>query len=108
ELGVERFRLLELAKWMGPLREDRTGIEVGVHAVERDADLVVALPDRPRDRQGASVPRQERRVAVEPAETRHRERVGWDPPREAHADHEVGLDRGEERPDGASPRGQAT
>ena len=45
-------------------------------------------------------------MAVEPAETRHRERVGWDPPREAHADHEVGLDRGEERRDGAPPRGQ--
>jgi len=37
---------------------------------------------------------------------RHRERVGWDPPREAHADHEVGLDRGEERRDGAPPCGQ--
>src|SRR5207237_9544487 len=72
EPGVEGVRALELTERIGALGENRPGVEAGVHAVERDADLVLALPDRPRDRQGASVPRPKRRVAVEPAGTRHR------------------------------------
>ena len=70
------------------------------------ADLLVALPDRPRDRQRAAVPRQERRVAVEPAEPRHGQRVGRDLPREARADDEIGLHRGQQGRDRAPARGQ--
>jgi hypothetical protein len=48
--------------------------------MERDPDLLVALTDRPRNGQRAAVPRQERRVAVDPAEPGDGERVGRDLP----------------------------
>ena len=69
------------------------------------ADLLVAFADRPRDRQRAAVPRQQRRVAVEPAEARDGERIRRDLPREAHAHHEVGLHRGEQGRDRRPARG---
>ena len=49
--------------------------------------------------------RQERRVAVEPAERRHAERVGGDLPREAGAHDEVGLERAQQRRDRGAARG---
>ena len=45
-------------------------------------------------------------MPVEPAEARYRERVGRDLPREAHADDEVGLRRGQQGRDRAAARGQ--
>ena len=97
---------LELPERIPPLGEDRAGVELGVHQVERDPDLLVALADRPRDWQRAAMAREQRRVAVEPAEPRHAERVGRDLPREAHTDDEVELDRGEQWRDRAAARGQ--
>ena len=106
EPPVEDVGLLELAEREAPLGEDRPGVEFCVHAMERDAHFLVARPDRPGDRERAAVQGQERRVAVEPAEARHCERVGRDLPREAHADDEIGLHRGEQGRDGAPARRQ--
>jgi hypothetical protein len=103
---IERIGLDIVADLHRPLGEDRAGVELRIHAVERDPDLLVAVADRPRNRHRAAVHRQERRMSVDPAQGRHRERVGRDLPREAHADDEVGLDRGEERRDQRALRRQ--
>src|SRR4029077_7489721 len=74
EVPVELVRLAELADRQRLLREDRTGVELRVHAMERDGELPVAVTDTPTDRHRPAVTREQRRVTVEPAEPRHRER----------------------------------
>ena len=103
---IERVGRLRLPERIRPLGEDRPGVELGVHAMDGDPDLLVSLADRPRDRQRAAMPRQQRGMAVEPAEPGHGERVGRDLPRKAHADDEVGLRGGEQRRNRASARRQ--
>src|SRR5581483_8905223 len=106
EPWIEGQRRLGLAERHAPLREDRSGVELGVHAVERDPDLLVAVANRPGDRDRPAVLRQERGMAVDPAERRDGERVGRDLPREAEADDEVGTHGREQRGERAAARRQ--
>ena len=72
--------------------------------MEGDAELFLALTDRPRDGNRPAVMRQQRRVAVDPAESRHRERIGGDLPWKAHAHDEIRLHRRKQRRDRRAAR----
>ena len=97
ESPVELLRVGVLAHRHRPLRENRAGVEVGVHAVDRRSDLVLAVPDRPGHGHRPAMPRQERRVTVDPAERRHRERVAGNLPGETGAGDEIRANGCEER-----------
>ena len=105
ELRPELVVRVLLAEWQRRLREHRPGVELGVHPVEREADLVVAVSNRPRHRARPAVARQKRRVAVHRAEPRHGQRVRRDLPREPEAEERVGLVRSEERRNALTARG---
>jgi len=74
------------------LSEDISGVELGVHVVEREADLVLAVADGPRHRAGSFVRREQRRMAVHDSEPRHGERFRWDLPREPGTEDDVRLE----------------
>ena len=97
-LHQRRDRVL-LGERRGALREDRPGVEALVHEVEREADLAVARSQRPAERVRAAPARQERRVAVDDAEARGRERVRAELPAPAAAQADIGVVRAKQRRD---------
>jgi hypothetical protein len=88
-----------------PVAQDRSGVELGVHAMEGEADPPLAFPDRPGDRDRASVFREQPEVTVHRAETRDGERIWRDLPRKARAEEQIGVVGSEERSDPASAGG---
>ena len=87
------------------LGEDPARIELGVHVVEREAELGLAVPDRPRDRARAAIARKERRVPVHDPVPRHGQGSGGNLPRKARAEREVRLVHAEQRRDLGTRRG---
>ena len=87
------------------LAEDVPRVELGVHVVEREADLALAVPDRPRDGARAAIARKQRRMAVDDPVPRNRERVGRDLPRKPDAEREIGLEVAQQRRDPVSRAG---
>ena len=86
------------------LTEDVPRVELGVHVVEGEADLALPVADRPRDGARAAVARKERRVPVDDAVPRSRERVRRDLPREPDAERDVRLEVPQERSDATARR----
>ena len=84
--GVSRHRA-------NPLSEDRARVELRVHQVDGQPDLLVALADRPRERIRAAEPRKPRRMRVDDAEARDREDLGRKQPRIAGAQPDLRLVR---------------
>src|SRR3990172_2564261 len=87
------------------LGEDRARVQLGIHAVEREADVRLAVAYGPRHRAWPPVARQQRRVSVHHAEPRYREGVGWNLPGKPEAEDQVGLEPAKERRDSVTSRG---
>ena len=65
--GVSSSHECSSPSGMRDLAEDVPRVELGVHVVEREADLALAVADRPRDRARAAVAREQRRMPVDDA-----------------------------------------
>ena len=79
------------------LAEDVPRVELGVHVVEREADLLLAVAHRPRNGARPPVAREKRGMAVHDAVARDGERIRRDLPREADAQGDVRLEQAEQR-----------
>jgi hypothetical protein len=93
----ELVRPVDVVDPRRPLREQRAGVEVVVHAVDAVGELGLAVSQRPGDRVRPAQARQRPGVRVDRPEPRHGERVRGDPDGEAGAEREVWLQRGEQR-----------
>jgi hypothetical protein len=104
ELRRQLFPRVLVAEEDAHLAEDVAGVELRVHVVEREAELAVSVANRPGHRARPAVAREQRRVPVDDAVPRHRQRVRWDLPRKPDAERDVGLEQPQERRD-PIPRG---
>src|ERR1700694_5879044 len=65
ELAFERTRRRVGREWHPCLRQDRTGVDPGIHLHDGDAGLAIAAENGPFDRRPPAMPWPQRRVDVE-------------------------------------------